>query len=178
MWIRLLRVILATPFRSRLPLFGESCLHYRVLPGDLDYNIHMNNARYLALMDLGRVDLILRTGLWRAMWQQRWSAVLAGSLVRYRRSLKPFRRLTLKSRLIGWDEKWFYIEHRIEAAGVLACQAIVRGAFLGADGVVLPARLANTAGHVGGSPVLPSWAASWRAADRALEQAPSTLVGV
>lgn len=171
MWIRLIRVLLAARFRTSLPLFGESCLSFCVLPGDLDYNIHMNNARYLALMDVGRVDLILRTGMWRAMWQHHWSAVLAGSLVRYRRSLKPFQRLTLKSQLIGWDEKWFYIEHRIEAGGMLTCQAIVRGAFLGADGIVLPARLASAVGHAGASPVLPVWAASWREADRALDQA-------
>ncbi|MDR3527593.1 MAG: thioesterase family protein [Rhizomicrobium sp.] len=178
MWIRMLSVLLAARLRASLPLFGESRLPFRVLPGDLDYNIHMNNARYLALMDVGRVDLILRTGLWRAMWQHRWSAVLAGSLVRYRRSLKPFQRLELKSRLIGWDEKWFYIEHRIEAGGALACQAIVRGAFLGADGVVVPAMLASAVGHAGASPPLPSWARSWHDADRALELGTqSVLVG-
>ncbi len=176
MWIRMIRVLLAARFRASLPLFGESVLAFRVLPGDLDYNIHMNNARYLALMDVGRVDLILRTGMWRAMWRHRWSAVLAGSLVRYRRSLKPLQRLALKSRLIGWDEKWFYIEHRIEAGGVLACQAIVRGAFLGAEGLVVPAVLASAVGHAGGSPILPSWAHPWRDADRALELAPQSVL--
>ena len=170
MWIRMIRVLLAARFRARLPLFGASCLAYRVLPSDLDYNIHMNNARYLALMDVGRVDLIMRTGMWRVMWQHHWSAVLAGSLVRYRRSLRPFQRLELKSQLIGWDEKWFYIEHRIESDGVLACQAIVRGAFLAADGMVLPARLASAVGHAGDSPDLPGWANPWREADRALDQ--------
>lgn len=178
MWIRMIRVLLAARFRASLPLFGESCLAFRVLPGDLDYNIHMNNARYLALMDVGRVDLILRTSMWRVMWQHHWSAVLAGSLVRYRRSLKPFQRLDLKSQLIGWDEKWFYIEHRIESDGVLACQAIVRGAFLSADGLVLPARLAVAVGYAGASPDLPGWAQPWRDADHALDQgAQPALVG-
>jgi len=176
MWIRMIRVLLAARLRASLPLFGPSHLPFRVLPGDLDYNMHMNNARYLALMDVGRVDLILRTGLWRAMWRHRWSAVLAGSLVRYRRSLKPFQRLELQSRLIGWDEKWFYIEHRIEAGGVLACQAIVRGAFLGTDGLVLPAVLANAVGYAGASPTLPSWAQPWRDADRALERGAQTVL--
>lgn len=169
MWLRMIRTLLAARFRARLPLFGQSCLPFCVLPNDLDYNMHMNNARYLGLMDVGRVDLILRTGMWRPMRQHHWSAVLAGSMVRYRRSLKPFQRLTLKSRLIGWDEKWLYIEHRIEAGGVLACLAMVRGAFLGTDGVVAPARLACALGHAGASPALPSWAPSWQAADRALE---------
>ena len=175
MWIRTIRTAIAAPFRSGLPLFGQSNLAFRVLPGDLDYNIHMNNARYLSLMDLGRIDLILRTGMWRAMWQRRWQAVLAGSLVRYRRPLKPFQKLALKSRLIGWDERWFYIEHRIEAGEVVACQAAVRGAFLGSEGVVVPAVLAKEVGYAEGSPALPEWISSWRDADRTLDQVPLAI---
>ena len=30
----------------------------RVWPNDLDTNAHMNNGRYLTLMDLGRFDLM------------------------------------------------------------------------------------------------------------------------
>src|SRR6185503_3961101 len=35
----------------------ESNLSLRVWPNDLDLNIHVNNGRYLTLMDLGRMDL-------------------------------------------------------------------------------------------------------------------------
>jgi len=172
-WIRTIGVFLAAPLRPPLALFGESRLYFRVLPSDLDLNIHMNNARYLALMDVGRIDLILRTGMWRTMWTNRWQAVLAGSLVRYRRSLKPFRKLELTSRLIGWDQKWFYIEHRIESGGVLACQAMVRGAFLGTGGIVTPSQLAATVGHADNSPELPAWVTGWNDADGAMDQGPS-----
>ena len=171
-WIRTLGVVLAAPFRPRLDLFGVSRRHFRVMPGDLDYNVHMNNARYLALMDLGRIDLILRTGMWRAMWRNHWQAVLAGSLVRYRRPLKPFQKFTLTSKLIGWDEKWFYIEHRVDAAGVLACRSVVRGAFLGADGIVPPSRLAKALGANAGDASLPAWVTAWGDADRGMDQTP------
>jgi acyl-CoA thioesterase FadM len=170
MLLRTIGVFLAAQFRGHLALFGGSELGFRVLPSDLDFNMHMNNARYLGIMDIGRIDLILRTGMWRAMWQNRWQAVLGGSMVRYRRPLRPLQRMELSSRLIGWDDKWLYIEHRIEARGVVACQAVVRAAFVGADGIVAPVRLAGLLGHGGVSPDLPGWVASWRDADTAFGQ--------
>ncbi|GAA0569253.1 thioesterase family protein [Rhizomicrobium electricum] len=164
--VRMLGTALAAPFRPRLGLLGESRLAFHVLPNDLDYNVHMNNARYLALMDVGRVDLILRTGLWRAMWHHHWQAVIAGCIVRYRRPLRPFQRMELVSRLIGWDERWFYIEHRIAAGAVLACQSMIRGAFLGSEGMVAPAEMADALGEAAVTPQLPGWIAAWREADR------------
>lgn len=164
--VRMLGTALAAPFRPRLGLLGVSRLTFRVLPNDLDYNVHMNNARYLALMDVGRVDLILRTGLWRAMWRHHWQAVIAGSIVRYRRPLRPFQRMELVSRLIGWDERWFYIEHRIAAGTVLTCQSMVRGAFIGSEGMVAPAQMASALGGLSVAPKLPGWIAAWREADR------------
>ena len=41
----------------------ESRLSFRCLPTDIDFNIHLNNARYLMLADLGRIDIFIRTGL-------------------------------------------------------------------------------------------------------------------
>ena len=170
MLLRTMRVFLAARFRGPLALFGGSRLGFRVLPGDLDFNIHMNNARYLAVMDIGRIDLILRTGMWRLMWRHRWQAVLGGSLVRYRRPLRPFQRMELSSRLIGWDAKWLYIAHRIEADGAVACQAVVRAAFVSGEGIVEPAQLAKLLGYSDATPELPAWVASWQAADVALGQ--------
>ncbi len=40
-----------------------SVLTLRVLPNDLDPSLHMNNGRYLAIMDLGRIDLLIRSGI-------------------------------------------------------------------------------------------------------------------
>ena len=62
------------------------------MPDDLDVNVHMNNGRYLALMDLGRFDLMVRARLYRPKeHRQRWP-VLGSTMVRYRRSLQPFQR--------------------------------------------------------------------------------------
>jgi len=173
LWFRMARVLAATARRPRLGLLEESTLGFRVWPTDLDFNLHMNNARYLAVMDLGRLDLIVRGGLWRAVLRQRWQPVLAGSVVRFRRPLTLFQTFHLKSRLLGWDERWLYLDHRIEGPDGLACHAVMRAAFVAADGVVSPARVAAAAGWSGSAPAVPAWAAPWREFDRALDPAPA-----
>lgn len=176
LWFRLLKVLILTFFRPRLTLTDVSMLRFRVWPNDLDINVHMNNARYLALMDLGRLDLIARGGMWRAVLQQRWQAVIGGALVRYRRPLKPFQRFTLMSRLLCWDDRWLYIEHRIESAHGPACLTLVRGAFLRGGAIVPPAEVARAAGYDGPTPSVPDWVAQWRATDdNAFEQQPAVM---
>jgi len=40
---------------------------FRVVPTDLDVLGHMNNGVYFSLMDLGRIDLMIRTGAWKRL---------------------------------------------------------------------------------------------------------------
>ena len=40
----------------------ESRLTFRCLPTDIDFNLHMNNARYMMLADVGRIDIFMRAG--------------------------------------------------------------------------------------------------------------------
>jgi len=57
LWFRLIALVFtawrATPFRSTDDV---SRVHARVWPTDLDLSLHVNNGRYLTLMDLGRSD--------------------------------------------------------------------------------------------------------------------------
>ena len=103
-------------------------------PNDLDLNFHVNNGRYLTLMDLGRYDLIVKTGLFAPMRQAGWFPVLASAQIRFRRSLGAFQRFRLTTQIIYWDEKWFYIEHRIERRGELYARGLVKGLFKGPGG--------------------------------------------
>jgi acyl-CoA thioesterase FadM len=38
-------------------------LNLRVWPNDIDFNLHLNNARYLSVMDYGRIHMLARAGL-------------------------------------------------------------------------------------------------------------------
>jgi len=168
-WLRLARLLAAAPFQAKISWTGESRVRFRVWPGDLDINLHMNNSRYLAAMDIGRIDLLLRTGLGKAVWRKKLKPVLAGTLVRYRRSLAPFQRYDIRTRLVGWDDKWLFIEHLVENDGEIFCQAVVKGLFVGPGGS-LPTRdlMALTGAGAADPPALPRWIADWQAAEAGL----------
>lgn len=169
-FLRLLRVVVAGLFRPRLRYLDESVLQFVVGPGDLDINVHMNNARYLAIMDLGRWDLILRSGLWRPVLKDKLQPVVGGSLIRFRRQLKPFQRFSLRTQVIGWDDRWIYIRHLIEGDGKIACSTIVRATFLRQGRAISPGELADVAGYAGQTLPPPPWLEGWRATDAAFEK--------
>ena len=132
LWLRLFHLILASFFRPRLdPARDVSRLSFRVWPHDLDTSLHMNNGRYWTIMDLGRADLMIRSGLWRAVLRHGWTPVVSAGKIRFRRELKAFRAFRLETRIVAWAETWFVIEHRVlatarDGSDLLAAIALVR----------------------------------------------------
>lgn len=126
---RLVRVVIAAFFRRRLKVLDDSVLRFIVWPNDLDVNLHMNNGRYLTIMDLGRIDLTVRTGIFGAMIRRRWSPVVGTVTIRFRKSLLPFRSYRLITRVVCWDDKWTYMEQRFERKGEVVATAFVKALF-------------------------------------------------
>lgn len=149
--------------KGRRPLepLGTSALRFRVWPNDLDVNLHMNNGRFLSVMDLGRFDLVFRTGLGGAMVRNRWKPLVGGLTMRYRRSLGPFASYELHTRLLGWDAKWFFMEQRFLQAGELAAEGVVRALFRGREGNVPTAEVLRPLGYGEPSPALPEAVRRW-----------------
>jgi acyl-CoA thioesterase FadM len=177
----LLRTIAVFWKSWRAPPIGvldESCVRFRVMPGDLDVNVHLNNGRYLALMDLGRFDLLIRGGLFRPAFRQRWRPLLGSAMVRFRRSLQPFQRFELRSRLVCWDDRWFVFEQRFESRGRLYAVALARGLFQNRQGNLSPAQVLEAAGLAQASPATPAYVARWIEADADGAAALSARTGV
>ncbi|MEQ8964322.1 MAG: acyl-CoA thioesterase [Azospirillaceae bacterium] len=170
LYLRLIRVVVAALAGARLGPFDPGAVSFRVWPLDLDANMHLNNGRYLALMDLGRVDLMLRSGLARGLWRRRWTPVLGAAQVRFRRPVPPFARVVLRTRLVGWEDRWVYLDQRIERAdGTLAAHALLRAAFVGRDGTVPGDKVAALMG-LNRSPPLPDAVHAWTRADSAMRE--------
>ncbi len=165
LWFRVIAVLIGAFLRARIGVLSTSALSFRVLPTDLDLNIHMTNARYLSFMDLGRTDLIIRTGLGRVMWRHKLQAVIGGSMVRFRRPLRPFQRFSVQTHLIAWDERWLYIEQTLSSNGVVACSAQIKGAFVQNGSVMAPSALFALLGETPETPQLPAWVGQWKAAE-------------
>lgn len=139
----------------------ESSLSLRVWPNDLDLNIHVNNGRYLTLMDLGRMDLMFRSGAFK-LWVKGGLQPLVGmSMCRHFKALTVFQKFTLRSKLIGWDEKWIYFEQRFVARGKLYALGLVKGLMAGKQGPVPTSTLLESLGIHEPSPVLPAYVHAW-----------------
>ncbi|MCW9001246.1 MAG: acyl-CoA thioesterase, partial [Rhodospirillales bacterium] len=95
--LRTLKVVLGGWRKPPGGLFTESVVHFRVWPNDLDVNMHMNNGRYLTLMDLGRLDLIIRSGFLKVLMERKWAPVAGSAAIRFKRPLHPFERYTMRS---------------------------------------------------------------------------------
>ncbi len=167
-WLRFFWVVIAGFFKKPLQAADVSVLNQRVWPDELDINVHMNNAKYLAVMDLGRTDWIVRSGAWKLMRYEKMSPIVGGAMVRYRRSLKLFQPYLLKTRLLGWDERWLYIEQIMECRdGGAACLAVQRTTFTRNGKLVPPAELAAKLGQDASSMPAPDWTRGWGEAEAA-----------
>jgi acyl-CoA thioesterase FadM len=169
--LRLLYVLLWGVRGARLQPLDESVVKFRVFPNDLDTNFHMNNGRYLTLMDLGRLDLLVRLGVVREVRRRRWNPVVASLAIRYRRSLAPWQSYELRTRLVGWDDRWFFMEQRFTRGGQTMAVAMVKALFVGPDGRVPPQELVDATAYDVVSPEIPESIRRWEEAeDDLLEQ--------
>lgn len=126
---------------------------FRAWPHDLDTNGHVNNGRYATLMDLGRVDLMARAGLLGRIAAARMHPVVTAQHILYRRSLGPFRGFALETRVVGWDERFVYMEQLFERDGRLHARGFVQALFLGPDGRIPSAALMTLFGVTTDLPV-------------------------
>lgn len=161
--LRFLLVIVTARFRHRIGALDESVVRYTVLPTDCDLNFHLNAGRFVSFMDVSRVELLARMRVLFRILGRGWQPVIGGATIRYRRSILPFERFDVRSRVLGWDEKWFYIEHTIEREGNLCATAVMRTLLRRKEGTVPPQELLALVGETSfESPSLPPFIEKWR----------------
>jgi acyl-CoA thioesterase FadM len=114
-WARLTRVVANAYRRGPIsPTDAESRLTFRCLPTDIDPNIHLNNARYMMLADLGRFDLLIRTGLLAAAKRSNWVPMMGGVQAVYGRQIKLWQKFHVVSSFETWTGTQFVGRHRFE----------------------------------------------------------------
>lgn len=154
-----------------LGILEEDHLRMHVLPNDIDLNLHMNNARYLSIMDYARTHLLARNRLLGHMVRRRWQPLVGAAWLTYRRSLPLFSAFSLTSRMICWDDRWFYIEGTFTGRHGLAAIGWIKGALRGAHGIIDPQRVIEGVAPGVVSPPMPEAIASWNALTREKLQA-------
>ncbi len=179
LWIRLIWLLLSARRRGALrPPDDASRIDFRVWPHDLDLSVHMNNGRYLTLMDLGRLDVMVRSGLWRAVMDNRWTPIASAITIRFRRELTPFQTFRLETKLVNWDATLVVMEQTFTiVGGDYDGQVAARGLFKGglydrkARAFVPIKRLMATIGVSAESPQPSAEVAAFLHADVTMKQA-------
>jgi acyl-CoA thioesterase FadM len=95
----------------------EGRIEMRTWPTDFDWTGHVGDERYLALMKLGRYSLASRQGILSEMNRKHVTAHVGAAEVQYLDELNIFESFGLTTRVVAWDDKWLFLEQRIERAG-------------------------------------------------------------
>lgn len=165
LFLRLLLLLLTARFRPRCDVLGPVRKRFVVWPPDLDVLFHVNNGVYLSMLDVARVDLLLRSGMAPVLRRHKIYPVVAAETIRFRRSLQLFQAFEVETTVLGWDEKAIIIQHHFLRRGELVADAVVRARFLRRQGGTVSSRelleLLNVPQQVGAPPVLPPWIDAW-----------------
>ncbi|XP_043667879.1 protein THEM6-like [Vespula pensylvanica] len=113
-FVRFIFTLIWTKFiEEKTKLLDETTIYGVCTTQDLDVVMsHMNNARYLREIDFSRFHYFIRTKMYSSLKKMGVKAVLGASCTRYRRSIPFFMMYKITTKLIYWDEKSFYFEHK------------------------------------------------------------------
>lgn len=179
LWLRLLWALLRA---WRLPTIEPGATierRLRVWPGDLDINGHMNNGRYLTVIDLLLVEYFVRSGYARVMLRAGWRPMSGGAVITYRKGLMPGQPYRLRFALVGADHAWNFMRFEfLREDGTLCAAGYMKGAAVGRTGLVPNAQSYARMGRVFEPQPLPAAVALWLAAERAVIDArPAAAAG-
>lgn len=138
LFFRLFLITIQGFFKKRSSLNEVSSLFFKVYYFDIDLNGHLTNSKYLSFMDLGRFRLIQQYGLLKHFILNKMFPVLQSVEMSFIKEIKPGEIIELKTKLIGFDEKYIYIEQLFYVKNELRCSARIRGVFLSSKGIVSP----------------------------------------
>lgn len=183
--VRLLWLLLRSRWAGACSPLGPCVTSLRVWPNDLDVLLHVNNGIYLSLCDLARVDLMLRSDSLGVVTGRRRIFLVAAETIQFHRSLRLFERFAIETRVLGWDDKGFFVHHRFSArpaagerpdtegteAEKTVAIAVVEGRVMDQrSGLISPADVLAQLGIAPESPPLPQWVRQWRDDQRELRR--------
>nr|WIE91597.1 thioesterase family protein [Mesorhizobium sp. WSM4875] len=111
-WGRLARMMATARSRGPYKIGDQSRLAFRCLPTDIDFNSHLNNARYKMLADLGRIDVFLRVGLVALARRNGWAPMIGGLQSAYVREIRLWSRFEVVSSIETWEGTSVIGKHR------------------------------------------------------------------
>lgn len=130
LYFRLLLLIVRRLFwRGEIKVDDICETQFRVGLFDLDLNFHMNNGRFFSVMDLGRLDLMLKTKKLFSFFRQGYYPLVLSETMGFKKSLQLFDHYTLQTKVECWDDKFFYFTQKFIKNNETYSSASVRVCF-------------------------------------------------
>lgn len=152
----------AVPGKS---ILEPSVTKLRVNVTDLDLLFHVNNGIYLQMADVARWEFLADLGGLTKLRHRRWYPVVAAASVKYKKSLNLGEKVTITSRVLGWDDRCVYMEQVFtNGKGQLSATAWIAARFLKVGGERIPMHdvvALLSGGNHPESPELPAEVAAW-----------------
>ena len=146
---------------------------FRCMPWDIDLWGEMNNGRVLTLYDVGRINLAIRTGLARVLKRENWGLVVAGSSVRYRRRVRMFDKVTMRSQVSLFEERWIYVVQSMWVNGQPTSSVLVRTAVTKNGKAIVTDRVLEALNVADWKPEPSDWIESWKSSEEMRPWPPS-----
>jgi acyl-CoA thioesterase FadM len=150
-------------------VLDESVLNLRVLPNDIDIT-NITNDRFLALMDLGRMDIVFRTGLLKSMFKNKWVPLTTFATIRFRYPLKLFQKYQLRTRILWWDDATIYCKQVFERKGRVVATGYACASFRGSHGSIPPNEMLTETGQTVTKPSEPEILAKLRGIENTIHK--------
>ena len=135
LFFRLLALLIRNLTVARpIGYLDTATLRFRVWITDQDAFQHMNNSRYLSIVDLSVIDLMMRTGVSKPMRKQGIMPVIVYKNCIYHRMLSFPQSYEVASRFAAWDGPYVFFEHHFLRNGKLMAESITVGRLVGRKG--------------------------------------------
>jgi acyl-CoA thioesterase FadM len=136
LYVRLLWTALRCLFLPSISPDETLVIRRRVWLNDIDINLHMNNGRYLTVVDLSLIEFFARTGFLKAFVRQKWRPMAGGAIITFRKSLRPLQSYELKFRWLCSDGSWNYMAYEFVSGGRVHAAGLLKGGMVGSNGLV------------------------------------------
>ena len=164
-YIRAIHLILAARKLPKMGVLDTHVSHHRAWPLDTDIFGELNNGRILTLFELGRWAATMRLGLFDVLRKEKIAFPVAGASVTYRKRVPVMARYEMRTRFIGWDDKFFYADQAMWLDETCANQLMLRAAVKSRGRRISPDDFMALAGLDDTRPDLPNWVQEWITSD-------------
>lgn len=146
------------PTRGLLDVFSKRFIAIPLLDTDVSRLFTQTYSIYAALC---RWDFMFGSPFRVAALRKGWAPVTTTESFTYKRAVKAFAIVTVKTRMLCWTERRFYLEQNFYVRGELHARCLLEGMIRGPKGVLAPPQAFSELGFAGESPAVPSEVQKW-----------------